>query len=165
MLLFVQELITKENNNMIREKRDSRLTADISETAHNLLKDAVIKFDSSKGKLVEKMIHNFLSGDVEATEPTTANIATVEKVLVKRFVPPMQDDVFDYMKEKGLVSDDEAQKFCDFYISNGWKVGKNKMKCWKAAVRNWLKNNNGSQSKLNGKTSGNLSACEEFING
>ena len=59
---------------MIREKRDSRLTADISETAHNLLKEAVIKFDSSKGKLVEKMIHNFLGGgseQVKEAETTT----------------------------------------------------------------------------------------------
>ena len=62
--------------------------------------------------------------------------------------------------------DVEANKFCDFYESNGWKVGKNKMKCWKAAVRNWIKNNNGNnQSRAQGKTSGNLSACEGFING
>ena len=66
---------------MIREKRDSRLTADISETAHDLLKAAVIKFDSSKGKLVEKMIHNFLSGEEAA--PVT-QVAVVKKETVKR---------------------------------------------------------------------------------
>ncbi len=67
MLLFVQKLITKENNNMLREKRDSRLTADISEKAHDILRSAVEEFDSSKGKLIEKMIHNYLG-----KEATTA---------------------------------------------------------------------------------------------
>ncbi len=31
----------------------------------------------------------------------------------------------------------DPQKFYDYYESNGWKVGKNKMKDWKAAFRNW----------------------------
>jgi len=28
----------------------------------------------------------------------------------------------------------------DFYESNGWRIGKNSMKDWKATVRNWMKN-------------------------
>ena len=74
-------------------------------------------------------------------------------------------EVDAYMITKGLNDNLEASKFCDFYESNGWKVGKNKMKCWKAAVRNWLKNNNEKASQGKTKTSGNLSACEAFING
>ena len=27
----------------------------------------------------------------------------------------------------------------DYYQSNGWRVGKQKMKDWKAAVRNWAR--------------------------
>ena len=34
-----------------------------------------------------------------------------------------------------------ASKFIDYYTSNGWKVGKNPMKDWKAAVRSWAHNN------------------------
>ena len=30
----------------------------------------------------------------------------------------------------------------DHYLSNGWMVGKSKMKDWRAAGRNWLKNTN-----------------------
>ena len=30
-----------------------------------------------------------------------------------------------------------AEHFFDYYESNGWKVGKNSMKDWKAAVRTW----------------------------
>jgi hypothetical protein len=36
-------------------------------------------------------------------------------------------------------------KFFDFYSSNGWRVGKNTMKDWKAAVRTW--ENNGIEKK------------------
>jgi hypothetical protein len=35
----------------------------------------------------------------------------------------------------------DSQRFHDFYSSKGWMIGKNKMKDWKAAARNWLSNN------------------------
>lgn len=53
----------------------------------------------------------------------------------KRFVPPTPEDVRAYCKERGNNVDPD--KFIDFYESKGWMVGKNKMKDWKAAVRNW----------------------------
>lgn len=56
-----------------------------------------------------------------------------------RFVPPTQTEVSAYMIERGVNNQSEAEKFFDFYSSKGWMVGKNKMKDWKAAVRNWLK--------------------------
>ena len=33
----------------------------------------------------------------------------------------------------------DAEHFFDYYESNGWKVGRNAMKCWQAAVRTWEK--------------------------
>ena len=58
----------------------------------------------------------------------------------KRFVLPTLEQVYDYMVEKGLRNQTEAEKFMDYYTSNGWKVGgKGAMKDWKAAVRNWVK--------------------------
>lgn len=55
----------------------------------------------------------------------------------KRFVPPTYDEVNTYCNERG--NDVDAQAFVDFYTSNGWKVGNNPMKDWKAAVRTWEK--------------------------
>ena len=52
-----------------------------------------------------------------------------------RFVPPSLEDVQAYCDERNNSVD--AQRFIDYYTSNGWKVGKNPMKDWKAAVRNW----------------------------
>ena len=64
----------------------------------------------------------------------------------KRFSPPTLLQVEDYCFERKNTVD--ASKFIDYYTSNGWKVGKNAMKDWRAAVRTWEKtqnnNNNGN---------------------
>lgn len=52
-----------------------------------------------------------------------------------RFTPPTLADVINYCNERNNGVDPE--KFFDYYTSNGWKVGKNAMKDWKAAVRTW----------------------------
>ena len=54
------------------------------------------------------------------------------------FIKPAIEDIEDYINEKGYRVD--AHKFYDYYESNGWKVGKNPMKDWKAAIRNWARN-------------------------
>lgn len=59
------------------------------------------------------------------------------KPVHKRFSPPTVDEVRDYCFERGNCVD--PQRFVDYYTSNGWMVGKNKMKDWKAAVRTWEK--------------------------
>lgn len=55
-----------------------------------------------------------------------------------RFSPPTRQDVAEYCAEKGF-SDFDIERFIDYYTSNGWMVGKSKMKDWKAAVRNWAR--------------------------
>lgn len=53
----------------------------------------------------------------------------------RAFSPPSVDEVRAYCTERNNNVDPET--FVDFYESKGWMVGKNKMKDWKAAVRNW----------------------------
>lgn len=50
-------------------------------------------------------------------------------------VRPTIDEVASYCRERGNRVD--AQKWHDYYSSNGWRVGKNPMKDWRAAVRTW----------------------------
>lgn len=52
------------------------------------------------------------------------------------------EQVYEYMAirigaEQGKI---EAEKFVNYYTSNGWKVGKNPMKSWSAAANNWITN-------------------------
>ena len=48
---------------------------------------------------------------------------------------PTLDEVKAYCNERNNSVDPE--RFIDYYTANGWKVGKNPMKDWKAAVRTW----------------------------
>ena len=57
----------------------------------------------------------------------------------RRFIPPDADEVEAYCRERNNHID--AQHFVDFYASKGWKVGKEPMKDWKAAVRTWERRN------------------------
>ena len=54
-----------------------------------------------------------------------------------------------------------ADNFFDYYTSNGWMVGKQKMKDWKATVRRWSKNN---FSNNNNKTELKTHNYYEFAN-
>lgn len=58
----------------------------------------------------------------------------------RRFTPPTVDEVAAYCRERGNAVD--AQRFVDFYASKGWKVGSSGMKDWRAAVRNWERQDN-----------------------
>jgi DNA-binding transcriptional ArsR family regulator len=52
-----------------------------------------------------------------------------------RFTPPTLTEVVDQCNRTGANID--PQGFLDFYESKGWMIGKNKMKCWKSAIRTW----------------------------
>ena len=60
-----------------------------------------------------------------------------------RFTPPTLNDVENYCK--GRDSNVNPQAFVDFYQANGWKVGKNSMRDWKAAVRTWEQRESATQ--------------------
>lgn len=61
-----------------------------------------------------------------------------EKKPPKRFTAPSLEDVKAYCEERKNNVDPE--RFVNYYTANGWKVGKNPMKDWKAAVRSWERN-------------------------
>lgn len=63
----------------------------------------------------------------------------------KRFAKPTLEDVQAYCLERGKGVD--AQKWYDYYSANGWKVGKNPMKDWKAAVRTWERSGDNGRSR------------------
>ena len=67
----------------------------------------------------------------------------------KRFVKPTEAEVQAYVNEKGY--DVNVEAWYAHYESNGWKVGSNPMKDWKACVRYWTHSNyNNSKSVSSG---------------
>ena len=73
-----------------------------------------------KDKEIEKEIHS------------SAKSTTTKR---KRFEKPTLSQITQYCLERN--NNVNAEQFYDYYESNGWKVGKNAMKDWKAAVRTW----------------------------
>lgn len=65
------------------------------------------------------------------------NISVCNKESRSKFQKPTLSEVSDYCRERGNRID--PAEFIDHYESNGWMVGKNHMKDWRAAVRTWEK--------------------------
>jgi len=72
------------------------------------------------------------------------------KTKSKKFTKPSLEEINNFILENNLKVN--AEHFYDYYESNGWKVGKNSMKDWKATLRNWNRNNFNEKSKSFSKT-------------
>lgn len=88
----------------------------------------------AKTREQEQKINDIL---IRLSVPTTSTLIAKDKKCP--FVKPTVVEIFDYACEK--LSNDDAvaftEKFHAHYEANGWKVGRNAMKDWKAAVRKW----------------------------
>lgn len=60
----------------------------------------------------------------------------------KTFNQPTPEEVEAYALSIGYKLD--GHKFCDYYAARAWKMGKVSMKDWKAAVRTWKRNDEGT---------------------
>lgn len=72
------------------------------------------------------------------THLTTNNYIEPKVKSVVHFVHPTLEEVAEYCRIRGNRVD--PQGWLDHYSANGWKVGRNPMKDWRAAVRNWERN-------------------------
>ena len=63
----------------------------------------------------------------------------------KRFRKPTYEEVERYCRERNNGID--AHSFVDYYESKDWKIGKSKMKDWKAAIRTWESKRKETQPK------------------
>jgi hypothetical protein len=66
----------------------------------------------------------------------------VPKKARARFRPPTIEEVTVYCTDRAALGKPavDPQTWYDHYTANGWMVGRNKMKDWKAAVRTWERN-------------------------
>jgi hypothetical protein len=71
----------------------------------------------------------------EITTSTNVEVGAHAPRKRKVFSKPTLDEVTAYCAERGGVVD--PAKWYSHYEANGWKVGKNPMVDWKAAVRTW----------------------------
>lgn len=80
------------------------------------------------------------SVSVSVSDSVNVNVkdSSIVKKETTRFTKPTQDQIREYMLEQRM--NDESERFYNYYEAVGWKVGRNPMKNWKAAVITWKKN-------------------------
>ena len=86
---------------------------------------------------VQEHEHQLIELIAKLSEKATPTLIPKDKKCP--FVKPTVVEIFDYACEKLSKEDALAftEKFHAHYEANGWKVGRNQMKDWKAAVRTW----------------------------
>lgn len=75
---------------------------------------------------------------VSVSDSETDKDSDSGKKQTKRFIKPTIEEIKEEMLEQKMS--DESERFYNYYESNGWMVGRNKMKNWRAAIVTWKKN-------------------------
>lgn len=107
--------------------------------------------------------HAGLDG-VHASEPVGGKrtAGSAKKSGEKRFVKPTADEVTAYCAEKGYTHVD-VEAFMAHYEAVGWRVGKNPMKNWRAAVTGWeLREKKEGRTARGSETTGSF-ATDDFF--
>ena len=115
---------------------------DIYETKQGVEKQGVEKQGVENQPVDFQPIENPLQSNTNKSNTNNQDtyISNTERESNKtrtRFIPPTVEEVKAYCIERNNRID--AEHFVDYYTSNGWVVGKVKMKDWKATVRGWEK--------------------------
>lgn len=113
---------SRENQKMLQENRDN--VTDMSQDGHGEVTNCHTEIEIEK--------------DIEIDTDKEIEIEREGKKASSRFIPPTLEEVSAFIAENNYRVN--AEKFIDYYNANGWMVGKTKMKDWKAAVRNWHRN-------------------------
>ena len=97
----------------------------------------------------EANVNDNVNDNDNVNQNLNVNLNVNENVNPNKFVKPHPREVYDYMIERSHAVGNhwtesmirtEAEKFFNYYESNGWRVGKNPMKNWKTSASNWMIN-------------------------
>ena len=105
---------------------------------------------------IDKIINRGIDEKVKENNTSMNNTSmnnTINNNCVKKakaFHKPTLDEVRSYCSERENNVDPE--RFIDYYESNGWRVGKNPMKDWRAAIRTWERGDNSTSYNNYNKT-------------
>ena len=131
-----------QNIDKLTQMREYNRLAQQKSRAKRRLLPAVNDNVNDKSMTSQECQDTDIEEDKEKEEEKENNSVT----RTKRFTPPNVEEVKAYCAER--KNNIDAQRFVDYYTSNGWQVGKNKMKDWRAAVRNWERNNSSKSGNI-----------------
>ena len=112
---------------------DNQVTTEWQPRVNQAGNDLATEVRLGKVSIGKASIGEASTGEVRAGEPAQS----AKPPAHTRFSPPSVQEIEEYCREKGFLLD--AERFVDYYASIGWRVGKNPMKDWRAAVRTWVK--------------------------
>ncbi len=101
-----------------------------------------LKSLSEKGNLVKQALLNQKTLSSSSSSSSSSDLKDIgTKTQKPRFVPPSLEDVKAYCIERRNAGKEpvDPERWFNYYVSNGWRVGRNSMKNWKAAVHTWEK--------------------------
>lgn len=147
--------VWEETFNLITTNVKKSLDNLVDEYGAVITKQAILdakKQGKSHIKYVEGVLKNkMLEENIPANNPKR-----------KRFVKPTVEEVRQYCIER--KNNVNAEQFYDYYESNGWKVGKNAMKDWKACVRTWERNGYDKPIKKKNNKQDTLNDMRDLMN-
>ena len=97
--------------------------------------------------------------EIEKEIHSSAKSTTTKR---KRFEKPTLSQITQYCLERN--NNVNTEQFYDYYESNGWKVGKNAMKDWKACVRTWERNGYDKPIKKKNNKQDTLNDMRDLMN-
>lgn len=148
-----QRKIQAQRENGRKRGKGSQTTAshglpDKASESHGLPSETMgSKIQNSKAKAKAKANSNIRILESEDAKASNARARS------PCFEPPALEEVKLYFADKS-GTEAQAERFFYHYEANGWKVGKNSMKNWKAAASGWLSRDKDQRSvKSAGTTS------------
>ena len=152
-MLDIQNFIGKGSSEADRKREyRQRIETDRTNVQTNL-RQISDKSTPEKEKELEKDI------EIEKEIHSSAKSTTTKR---KRFEKPTLSQITQYCLERNNCVN--AEQFYDYYESNGWKVGKNAMKDWKACVRTWERNGYDKPIKKKNNKQDTLNDMRDLMN-
>ena len=137
------QMKTWDRHQQVRAKKSKYPSPESGKQADDSICKQMIADDSKcpRNPIQSESESNPYTEDAQARTPRTKTVAQN---------PPTVEEVRAYCAEKGLEID--AELFVAHYTANGWHVGKNPMKDWRAACRTWVRNSFDRPAKVTPQT-------------
>lgn len=134
----------KKKTDSVTQKEDNpgeantkQTEARSNQTSKNVQPSNDLNIDIDRDIDIEKESDKEIEKDSVCVSAHPAQTVAGKPRTNKKFTIPSVRDVEGYCRENGYAVD--AERFVDYYSAVGWKVGKNPMRDWQAAVRTWVR--------------------------
>lgn len=128
----VNQIITIKKYIVVNTQNDTQINTQTDTQNDTQTDTPIIKNNNVNNENKEIVIESVVVSNEQQTLPTPTK---GKKRRSSVFVKPTLEECIAYAQEKGYQWN--IERFFNYYESNGWRVGQNPMKNWKAAMRTW----------------------------